>query len=106
MIYTKEKKYIIAFKYGRIKHFIFPYCQHHAFFARDNGLDIWNKSEVIETGILQEGKAIILTCSNEEHKKKRDYIQLNHRQLKAREAQSLYCYRHKRNEAEPLPYEL
>jgi hypothetical protein len=97
MIYTKsEKKYIITYKGGKIKHFIFPASQFHEFFARDNGFNYF--SQVIESGLLIEGRAFILTCKNKGHAARREYRQsLPAASIKAREVQSLYAYKIERN---------
>jgi len=87
MIYKTEKKYIIT----RLRHFIFPKSLYHEFFARDNGFDY--QSQVIESGILIEGKAFIITCKNKNHLQRREYLQsLPIQALKARQAESLYNY--------------
>ena len=92
MLYTKpEKKYIITFKGGKIRHFIFPYSWHHEFFARDNGFDYF--SQVIESGLLIEGRAFIITCKDKGHAERRAWRQdLPEASYKARQAASLYAY--------------
>jgi len=91
MIYKTEKKYIITYKNNRLRHFIFPKSLYHEFFARDNGYDY--QTQVIESGILIEGKAFIITCKNKNHLQRREYLQsLPLQALKARQSESLYKY--------------
>lgn len=92
MLYVKlEKKYIITYKSGRVKHFTFPSSYMHEFFARDNGYDYC--TQVIESGVLIEGKPFIITCKNKAHAQRRDYMQrLSAQTLKAREVQTRYTY--------------
>lgn len=89
---TREKKYIIARKYGRLIKLVFPYSLYHDTQARDNGIDVYN--EVIETGVLIDGRAFIITCKDRAHAKRREYRQsLPAQSLQARECQSRYLYK-------------
>lgn len=88
---NNEKKYIIANVHGKVKHLVFPSCLYHDTFARDNGID--THSQVIETGLLIEGKSFIVTCKDRQHAQRREYRQsLPSASLKAREAQTRYAY--------------
>jgi hypothetical protein len=85
-----EKKYLIAKKYGKFIHLKFPYCYYHDFFARDNGISY---NQIVEFGVLIDGKAFIITCKDRRHAERRAYRQsLPAQYLKARSAQSLYLY--------------
>lgn len=92
MIYTKpEKKYIITYKNNQLRHFTFPHSLMHEFFARDNGFDYF--TQVIESGLLIEGKAFIITCKDRVHAQRREYRQsLPLQSLKAREVSTRYAY--------------
>ena len=89
---TSEKKYIIAKKYGKLIHLVFPYSLYHDTHARDNGLDVFN--DVIETGQLIDGRAFIITCKDRAHAQRREYRQhLPAQSLQARTCQSIYLYK-------------
>ena len=89
------KKYIIYKKYGKLKHL--KGYQFHEYMARDNNIDYF--SQVIETGILQDKRAIIIECRDIKHLARvkgklfdNTYIE---RDLKARECESRYLYQSK-----------
>jgi len=87
-----EKKYIIAKVDGHYKHLRFPTSMYHDTFARDNGFDVF--SQVVETGMLVDGKIHILTCKDERHRERRDYTtRLPDNVYKARAAQTMYMYK-------------
>ena len=91
MLYKTEKKYIITYKNNRLRHFIFPKSLYHEFYARDNGYDY--QTQVIESGLLIEGKPFIITCKNQIHIQRREYLQsLPIQSLKARQTESFYKY--------------
>lgn len=91
MNYKTEKKYIITYKNNVLRHFIFPKSLFHEFFARDNGYDY--QTQVIESGLLIDGKAFIITCKNQNHIQRREYLQsLPIQTLKARQAETFYKY--------------
>ena len=86
----RERKYFIGYKHGKIKHFTFPYSLHHFNFAYDNG---YKTADVIETGLIQDNRIIILSCVNQKHLQRRDYLrQIPINTLKAREVESRYSY--------------
>ena len=91
-MYTKlDKKFIIAFKNGKIKHFIFPLSLFHDTFARDNGIDLF--SQALEYGIIIEGKYFNMEyCRNKLHKEKKDFNLLPKHLLRARELQTIKAY--------------
>ena len=86
----KERKYIIGLKYGKLKHYTFPYCYHHYSFAYDNGIKL---KDVIETGLIVDKRIVIIECISQKHLQKRDYLkQINNNILQARQVESLYSY--------------
>jgi len=90
-----EKKYIIAKVQGHMRHFRFPTCMYHDTFARDNGIDVF--SQVVETGMLVDGKVHILTCKDRKHQERRAYMErLPEQTYKARVVQTMYMYGIKR----------
>lgn len=94
MRFYSEKKYIIYRKYGKLKHFIFPSCHSHFYFARDNGIDYHN--EVVETGLLIECKPIIVECKDKKHLLRHsDSLLYSDKTIKARACESRYLYKSK-----------
>ena len=88
----KETKFIIARKYGRLYHRKSTWLSHDTI-ARDNGFDSY--SQVLETGLLIDGRVIILECKSQEHRQKRiDKTSIDKQLLRAREVESLYSYRY------------
>lgn len=85
----KEKKFIIAEQYGRIKHFIFPSSHLHYNFSKDLGLAY---SKIIETGLIVDKKIIVLECKDQNHLKKSN-TELTPEVLKARETETRLAYR-------------
>jgi len=86
------KKFIIYKKNNKIKHL--KGYQFHEFMARDNGIDYFG--QVIETGILQDKRAVIVECRDKKHLARiKDKLFGNtciERDLKARECESRYLY--------------
>jgi len=98
-MYYTEKKFIIVKQYNRIKHFIFPSCHFHDNFARDNG---FNYSDVLETGLLRNGRVVIVECRDRRHAPRVEHKSLfSDIELRAREAESLYSFRRKLERALP-----
>lgn len=88
----RETKFIIARKYGRFYHKKSSWLSHDTI-ARDNGFDSFN--QVIETGLLIDGRVIILECKNVEHRQRRiDKTSIDKQLLRAREIESLYSYKY------------
>jgi len=88
----REIKYIIARKDGRLYHRKSNWLSHDTI-ARDNGFDSY--SQVLETGLLLEGRVIILECKDVRHRQKRiDKTSIDKQLLRARECESLYQYRY------------
>jgi hypothetical protein len=86
----REIKYIIAKKYGKIRHFKSNWLSHDTI-ARDNGIDVY--SQVIETGLLVSGRVIILECKDQRHRQKRiNKTSIDKQLLRVRELESLYSY--------------
>jgi hypothetical protein len=86
----KEIKYIIAKKHGRLYHKKSDWLNHDTI-ARDNGFDNYN--QVIETGLLIEGRTVIIECKDIKHRQKRiDRTSIDKAYLKARELKSIYSY--------------
>lgn len=93
-MYCTEKKYIITYKHGKIKHFKFSASWHHQTFARDNGFDIF--SEVLETGTIVDKQIKILECKNKAHMERRiNKTWLSEGYMKARELESMLMYSRK-----------
>jgi len=87
-----EKKYIITYKYGKIKHFKFPGSWHHFNFARDNGFDYY--ANVLETGIILDKRCSILECKNKNHFNKRlEKTHISSGYLKGRELETMLSYK-------------
>jgi len=88
----KEIKFIIAKKNGKLIR-LKGYWYHDTL-CRDNGIDYFN--QVIETGIIQEGKIIIVECREPKHlarvKDKLILSQCNRQYWKARERATIYDY--------------
>ena len=88
----RELKYIIYKRYNRIGRFKFPSSYSHYYFTRDNGIDYYN--DVIETGLIVEGKIIIVECKDIKHLHKRQELTLfSERSIKARIIESRYLYK-------------
>ncbi len=86
----QNKKYFIGIKNGKIKHFKFPYSWLHEETYRDLG---YNYNNVIETGIIQDNRCLILECKDTIHRTKSHKRELNNTQLKARQVESIYKYK-------------
>jgi hypothetical protein len=87
-----EQKYIITKKNGKVAHFKFPSSWHHLTFARDNGFDFF--SEVLETGLLIDGKAVIIECRDKKHMTRRmAKTFLSEGYMKGRELESMLMYK-------------
>jgi hypothetical protein len=85
-----EKKFIIVKQYNRIRHFIFPSCLFHDTFARDNGFYF---NDVLETGLIRNGRIVIVECRVKEHLPRVEHKSLfSEQELKARSCESLYAY--------------
>ena len=92
-----ERKYIITKKYGKMRHYKFPASWHHLNFARDNGYDFF--SEVLETGIIIDGKATIIECKDKKHMARRmAKTFLSEGYMKGRELESMLMYKSKVHE--------
>jgi hypothetical protein len=89
----KEIKFIIAKKNGRLLRFKSIWL-YHTTIARDNNIDYYN--EVIESGIIQDNKIILVTCKDKKHiikaENKSIANKLNRDYLKIREASTRYDY--------------
>lgn len=86
-----EKKFIVIKKYNKIKHLKFPGSLFHDTFARDNGY-YWD--DVLETGLIRNGKIVIVECRVKEHLPRIEHKMLfSDMELRAREAESRYAYR-------------
>jgi hypothetical protein len=87
----REVKYIIARKYGRLYHRKSTWLSHDTI-ARDNGFDSYN--QVIETGLLIEGRVVIIECRDIKHRQKRiDRTSIDKAYLRARATESIYAYK-------------
>jgi hypothetical protein len=65
---------------------------YHDTFSRDNGFDVF--SQVVETGMLIDGKIHILTCKDRQHQERRNWeTRLPDNIYKARVVQSRYLYK-------------
>jgi len=92
-----ELKFIIAKRYGHLIH-LKGYNRHFDI-ARDNHLNYY--TQVIETGIIQDKRLLIIECRIPLHlaKSKNKSIEdnINRNFLKGREAQALYDYGYIKN---------
>ena len=94
----REQKYIITYKNGKLRHFKSDWL-HHQTIARDNG---YSEREIIEAGVLLDGKPFIFDCVERRHKERRRDRLIGDRAvdlsfnvrsyLKARQVESLYFY--------------
>jgi len=84
------KKFIIVKQFGKLKK-IKGYNSHEAI-AYDNGFNYF--SDVIETGILDNGNVFILECRDKKHFAKREYNKglFDPSILRARATETLYNY--------------
>lgn len=91
-------KFIIAKKQGKLKRFKSSWL-YHSTIARDNNIDYWG--EVIESGIIQDSKIILVTCKDKKHiikaENKSIANKLNREYAKAREVNTLYDYNRRLN---------
>lgn len=88
----REIKFIIALKYGKIRHFKSTWLCHDTI-ARDNGIDAWQG--ILETGLIIQHRIIILECKDIKHRQKRiEKTSIDKQLLRAREIESLYSYKY------------